>query len=249
MSHDFGPSSGDASTRAPGYGVPQQPYGQQQYQNGPSYGYAPPGPGYGTPQDPSPRAKIKPSIGWIVGVWLVAVLSVVVGIGGFVGGVFGALGDVLPTTSFGSGKTVTVKLDPAAGSVIYVSTTGPTDFECAFQGGPGTATLTRPQGQQTVTVNGVSWEMGLLVGVDKAGDYRLTCTADEAAGTEFGVGKELSTDSLLGGVIALFAVPSGGLLLAVIVTIVVLVRRSGARRRQAEAASAGQWGPQGPYGG
>ena len=33
--------------------------------------------------------------------------------------------------------------------------------------------------------------------------------AHEAAGTEFGVGKELSTDSLLGGVIALFAVPAG----------------------------------------
>jgi hypothetical protein len=247
MSHDFGSPSGDASARVPGYGVPQQPYGQQQYQNGPSYGYAPPG--YGAPQGPPPKVKIKPSIGWIVGAWLVAVLSVVVGIGGLIGGIFSAFGDAAPTQSFGSGETVTVKLDPAGESVIYVSTTGLTKFECGLQDGPGTAKLEQPDVQQSVTSNGVVWEMGLRVGVDKAGDYRLTCTTDEAAGTKFGVGKELAPDSLVGGVIALFAVPGAGILLAVIVTIVVLVKRSGVRRRQASAA--GQWGPgpQGPYGG
>ncbi|MFC7644069.1 hypothetical protein ACFQX6_27510 [Streptosporangium lutulentum] len=163
----------------PDYGVPQHPYGQQQYQNDPSYGYA--SFAYGVPQGPPPREKIKPGIGWIVGVWLVALLSVIAGVGGFLGGVFNALGDAAPATSFGSGKVVTVSLDPADKSAIYVSATGPTDFECAFQGGPGTARLSQPDIQQTVTSDGVIWEMGLRVGVDKAGDYQLTCDASEAA--------------------------------------------------------------------
>jgi hypothetical protein len=247
MSHDFGHSSGDVSARVPDHGVPQQPYGQQQYQNDPSYGYGPPG--YDTFQSPPPMLKIKPGISWIVGAWLIAALSVVIGIGGFVAGVFSAFGDAAPTKSFGSGETVTVKLDPVDGPVIYVSTTELTKFECGFQDGPGTVKLEQPDAQEIITSNGVVWEVGLRVGVDKAGDYRLTCTTDEAAGTRFGVGRELAADSLVGEVIALFAVPSAGILLAVIVTIVVLVKRRGARRRR-DVASAGQWkpGPQGPYG-
>jgi hypothetical protein len=249
MSHDFGHPSGDAAARVPDHGVPRQPY-DQQYQNNPSYGYGPPG--SAAFQSPPSTLKIKPGIGWIVGAWLIAALSVVVGIGGFVSGIFSAFGDAAPTSSFGSGETVTVTLGPADGSVIYVSATEVTRFECGLQDGPGKSSLERPdaqQAQQIVTSDGVVWEMGLRVGVDRAGDYRLTCTTDEASGTRFGMGKELVADSLVGGVIALFAVPGAGILLAIIVTIVVLVKRSGARRRR-DFTSAEQWGPwpQGPHG-
>ncbi|MDP9861356.1 MULTISPECIES: hypothetical protein [Streptosporangium] len=243
MSHDFGSPSGGAPSGAPGYGAPQQPYGQ--HQGAPSYGYA--SPGYGAPQGPPPKTKVKPSIGWIVGAWLVFVLSVIVGIAGFAGGIFSAITDAAPTSSFEPGKAVTVKLDPADKPAIYVSAETGTNFECQIQGDPEKVRLQQPGVQQTVTSDGVVWELALRIGVDKAGDYQLTCTTSEGAPAKFGVGKEIVADSVVGGAIALFAVPGLGFLLAVIVTIVVLVRRSGARRRQA-AAAAGQWGQPGAYG-
>ncbi len=245
MSNDFGSFPGDAS-RGPGYGSPQQPYGQQPQQNGPSYGYAPPG--YGAPQGPPPAGKIKPGIGWIVGVWLLALVSIIVGIGGFAGGVLGAVTSAAPTKTFAPGENTTVTLDPADKPAIYVSTSGPTNFECTLTGGTGTPSLQKPLVQQTVSgSDGVVWEMGLQIGVEQAGDYQVTCTADPVEGTTFGVGRELAAGSLVGGVIALFAVPGIGILLAIIVTIVVLVKRGNARKRRA-AASAGQWGAPGPYG-
>ncbi|MFF5211894.1 hypothetical protein [Streptosporangium sp. NPDC000396] len=245
MSNDFVSPSGDASSHAPGgYGAPQQPYGQP-YQAGPPPGYAPGG--YGAPQGPPPAPKIKPSVGWIVSAWLVFVLSVIVGFGGFVGGIFSAVTDAAPTETFGSGQTVTVSLDPADNPAIYVATSGRTEFTCELQDGPAPARLQQPRGQQTVaSTDGVAWELGLRVGVDKAGDYKLTCTT-EGANARFGVGKEIDPGSVVGGAVALVAVPGAGFLLAVVVTIVVLVKRSGARKRQAAAAAA-QWGQPSPYG-
>ncbi|MFI6885544.1 hypothetical protein [Streptosporangium canum] len=238
------PGYGAPGYGAPGHGAPQQPYGQQQHQGAPPYGYAPPG--YGAPQGPPPKTKVKPGIGWIVGAWLVFVLSVIVGIAGFAGGIFSAITDAAPTSSFQPGQTVTVKLDPADKPAIYVSAATGTKFECQIQGDPGAVRLQQPSLDQTVTSDGVIWELALRVGVDKAGDYPLTCTTAEGASAKFGVGKEIAADSVVGGAVALFAVPGLGLLLAVIVTIVVLVKRSGARKRQ--AAAAGQWGQPGPYG-
>ncbi|MFI6451165.1 hypothetical protein ACIBF6_06380 [Streptosporangium amethystogenes] len=274
MSNDFGSFPGDAS-RGPGYGSPQQSYGQQSHQNGPSHGYAPPG--YGAPQGPPPpTGKIKPSIGWIIGAWLLALVSIIVGIVGFVGGVQGAVGGLLdvvtsaaPTKTFAPGENVTVALDPADKPAIYLATNGPTSFECTLTGGTGTPSLRKPPVPQSVPgSDGTLWEMGLQIGVEQVGDYQVTCTADPAEGTTFGVGQELTAESLVGkaaevntlsadqqlaaeslarGVAYIFGVPSIGILLAIIVTIVVLVKRSNARKRLA-AASAGQWGAPGPYG-
>jgi len=268
MSNDFSSYPGDAS-RGPGHGGPQQPYGQQSHgqpppgqpqygqqpsgqpqygQQPPSYGYAPPG--YGAPQgSPPPSGKIKPGIGWIVGVWLLALVSIIVGIGGFAGGILGAVTDASPTRTFAPNEAATVTLDPADKPAIYVATGGPTKFECTLTGGTSTPRLQKPDVQQTVAgSDGVTWEMGLRVGVDQAGEYQVQCSADPAEGTTFGVGRELSADSLVGGVAALFLIPGIGILLAIVVTIVVLVKRSGARKRQAAAASMGQWGQPGPYG-
>lgn len=249
MSNDFGSPSGGGAPHGPGYGAPQQPYGQphqqqQQYQQaGPSYGYPPPG--YGAPQGPPP--KVKPSIGWIVGAWLVFVLSVIIGFVGFAGGLFSAVSEAAPASSFGPGQKTTVSLDPANKPAIYVSAAKGTNFECQIEGAPGTVKLQRPNFQQTVTAGGELWELALRIGVDKAGDYPITCTTSGGVDAKFGVGKEIVADSVIGGTVVLFAVPGLGFLLAVLVTIVVLVKRSGARKRQA-AAAAGQWGQPGPYG-
>ncbi|MFI6510211.1 hypothetical protein ACIBCT_21610 [Streptosporangium sp. NPDC050855] len=232
-----------------GQGHPPYPGGQQPYQGDPSYGHAPPG--YGVPQGPSSTGKIKPGIGWIVGAWLVAALSVIVGIAGFAGGLSDAA-ESAPKTSFVPGQETTVRLDPADRPALYVSTAGPTRFECSLRGGTGTPRLQKPAGRTTVSgANGISWELGLRIGVDRAGDYRMTCTADPDEGTRFGVGQEFATGALVGGVVALFAVPGVGILLAILVTIVVLVKRGNARKRQASAAAsaaAGQWAASGPYG-
>lgn len=243
MSNDFGSPSG-APAHGPGHGTPQQPHGGQ-YQGGPSYGYPPPG--YGAPQGPPPSPKIKPGVGWIVGAWLVFVLSVIVGVLGFTGGLFSAIGDAAPTRSFGPGERVTVSLDPADKPAVYVSAEKGTRFECQIEGDPGTVRLQQPGMRQTLTSGGLQWELALRVGVDKAGDYPITCTTAEGTTAKFGLGREIATGSVVGGAIALFAVPGLGFLLAVVVTIVVLVKRSGARRRQ-RAAQAGAWGGPGPYG-
>jgi len=244
MSNDFSSFPGDAS-RGPGYGAPQQPYGQPSYQGGPPHNYPPSG--YGPPQGPPPRGKIKPGLGWIVGVWLLAVLSLIVGIGGFAGGLLGAISDAAPTRTFAPGEQATVALDPADKPAIYVSTSGPTNFECSLTGGTNPPSLKKPSSQQVVQgTDGVTWEMGLQVGVEQAGDYQVQCTADPEAGTTFGVGRELAAGSLVGGSIILFLVPTAGFLLAVVVTIVVLVKRSRARKHVAAASA--QWGQPGPYG-
>ncbi|MFF4987621.1 hypothetical protein ACFY19_10550 [Streptosporangium saharense] len=250
MSNDFGSPSGGGAPHGPGYGAPQQPYGQphqqqQQYQQaGPSYGYPPPG--YGAPQGPPP--KVKPSIGWIVGAWLVFVLSVIIGFVGFAGGLFSAVTEAAPASYFGPNEKTTVSIDPANKPAIYVSAAKGTNFECQIEGAPGTVKLQRPNFQQTVTTTGGEvWELALRIGVDKAGDYPITCTTSGGVDAKFGVGREIAADSVIGGTVVLFAVPGLGFLLAVLVTIVVLVKRSGARKRQA-AAAAGQWGQPGPYG-
>lgn len=240
MSNDFNSFPGDTS-RGPGYGAPQQPYGQPSYQSGP------PPFGYGAPQGPPPSGKIKPGLGWIVGVWLLAVLSLVVGIGGFAGGVLGVITDAAPTRTFAPGEHATVTLDPADKPAIYVSTSGPTNFECSLTGGTNPPSLKKPNVQQTVQgTDGVTWEMGLQVGVEQAGDYQVQCTADPETGTRFGMGRELAAESLISGSLILFLVPTAGFLLAIVVTIVVLVKRSGARKRVAAASA--QWGQPGPYG-
>ncbi|GAA2854484.1 hypothetical protein GCM10010517_12510 [Streptosporangium fragile] len=253
MSNNFGSSPG-GPPQGPGYGASQQPYGQQYQQGSPSYGY--PTPNYGPPQGTPAKTKVKPSLGWIFGSWLVAFLSIGVGVLVLYNGAAGAadaITDAAPTKSFAAGEAVTVKLDPADKPALYVSATSPTNYECAIEGGETPPRLEKAAVSQTVTLNGDVWEMGLRIGVDKAGDYQVRCTADDASVVKFGVGKELALGSAvsgaLGGVAAGLGIPLVFFLVAIIMTIVVLVKRSGARKRQAAAAAAsGQWGQPGPYG-
>ncbi|MFC4059451.1 hypothetical protein ACFOWE_14180 [Planomonospora corallina] len=228
MSHNFGNSAGGgfgAPGHTPSPHAPAQPYGA------PGYGQ----PGYGVPAGPPP--KVKPSIGWIVGAWLLAFVSIGAGILVFIGGIFGTVTDAAPTSSFNSGEFVKVKLDPAGSPAIYVSAEEGTRFECGFQQGTPEGALTQPTVQTTVTGDdGIAWEQAFRVGVDQAGEYTIGCAVQGEGQARFGVGKELAADSIVGGTAGLVLIPAFGFLLAVIVTIVVLVKRSRARKRIAAGA-------------
>ncbi|WP_182904445.1 hypothetical protein [Microbispora sp. H13382] len=176
---------------------------------------------------------IRPRLLWVFLSWALFLVLLVAGVGGFAGGLFSTIGDVAPTTTFSGGQSVSVALDPADKPAIYAAVDQPTDVSCRL--GDGTdprVRLTRPAASQTVTLNGTTWELLFEAGVPQTGTYQVACDGD---GVRFGVGKQLTGDigRLVGGALALLALPTVGFLAAVIVTIVVLVRRSGARRRMA----------------
>ncbi|GAA1705383.1 hypothetical protein ACBR40_31790 [Nonomuraea sp. AD125B] len=174
---------------------------------------------------------------WVGGAWIVAVLCGVLGIVLFVNGVAGGVNDLAPTKTFASGENVTVTVDPADKPAVYLSSDTPVTYSCQIAGGSGQAKLAKTGGSQTVTVNGVVWEQILVVNAPAKGDYQLTCSNEESAAVKYGVGKPLSSAAggVVGGVVALLAIPGAGILLAIIATIVVLVRRSSARKRLAAA--------------
>ncbi|MBG0815990.1 hypothetical protein [Planomonospora sp. ID82291] len=251
MSHDFGNPSGGFTPPSGGFaspsGTPQHSGRQpapQPYGGAPSYGYAPPG--YGAPQGPPPKAKAGPSIGWIVGAWLLAVVSVIAGIAVFAGGILSTVSDAAPSASHGPGEVFTVELDPAESPALYVSAAQGTKFQCGFQEG-SQGRLENSSVRTTVAgSDGIPWELAFRIGVDQAGEYKLGCSVEEGGQARFGVGREVAADALVGGVAAFFLIPGFGVLLAIVVTIVVLVKRSRARKLEA-AAPAGAWGPGGPY--
>ena len=180
---------------------------------------------------PQATGPIRPRVLWIVLAWLLFLVLLIVGIGGFAGGLFSTINEAAPSTTFGSGKTVSVPLDPKDKPVIYAAAAQPTDVQCQVQGSANQKiTLTQPSTSQTVTVGDTKWELLFHVGVPAQGTYQVTC---EGEGVKFGVGKELvgSAGKLVGGAIAMIALPFVGFLIAVVTTIVVLVRRSGARKR------------------
>ncbi|MBB2745656.1 hypothetical protein [Microbispora sp. NBRC 16548] len=176
---------------------------------------------------------IRPRLVWIFLSWALFVVLVVAGVGGFAGGLFSTLGDAAPATIFSGGQSVNVALDPADKPAIYAAVDQPTDVRCQLgDGADPRVRLTRPAVSQTVTLNGTTWELLFEAGVPEAGTYQLACEGD---GVRFGVGKQLTgaVGMLVGGAVALLALPTVGFLAALIVTIVVLARRSAARRRLA----------------
>ncbi|KAB8179928.1 hypothetical protein [Microbispora catharanthi] len=180
----------------------------------------------------APR-PIRPRLLWIFLSWALFVVLVVAGVGGFAGGLFSTLGDAAPATIFSGGQSVNVALDPADKPAIYAAVDQPTDVRCQLgDGADPRVRLTRPAVSQTVTLNGTTWELMFEAGVPEAGTYQLACEGD---GVRFGVGKQLTgaVGMLVGGAVALLALPTVGFLAALIVTIVVLARRSAARRRLA----------------
>lgn len=197
--------------------------------------YPPPGgtplprpapPAYGPP------APVRPRLLWVFLSWVLFVVLLVAGVGGFAGNLFSLVGDAAPATTFSGGQSVRVTLDPADSPAIYAAADQPTDVRCQVGDGDDPAVrLTRPAASQTVTVNGTRWELLFEVGVPRPASYQVSCEGD---GVRFGVGRNLASGvgRLVGGAIALLALPTLGFLAAVVVTVVVLVRRSAARRRR-----------------
>ncbi|MEU7879900.1 hypothetical protein [Microbispora bryophytorum] len=176
---------------------------------------------------------IRPRLLWIFLSWVLFVVLLVAGAGGFTGGLFSTLGDAAPATIFSGGQSVTVALDPADKPAIYAAVDQPTDVRCQLgDGADPRVRLTPPAVSQTLTLNGTTWELLFEAGVPEAGTYQLSCEGDEV---RFGVGRQLTgvAGLLADGAVALLALPTVGFLAALIVTVVVLARRSAARRRPA----------------
>ncbi|WP_285704275.1 hypothetical protein [Microtetraspora sp. NBRC 16547] len=210
---------------------PSRPYAQATpYAQEPSRTQGTPYPqgAYGTPPPPGP---VRPRILWIVLAWVLFLVLLVVGVAGFAGGLTSTIKDAASITTFESGKSVSVELDPKDKPAIYASSDQRADISCEVAGAPGLdVKLTRPSTSQTFTYGDTTWEMVFQIGTPAAGTYQVSC---EGEGVTFGVGKEIigSVGKLVGGAIAMVALPILGFLVAVIVTIVVLVRRGGARKR------------------
>ncbi|MEU5860504.1 MULTISPECIES: hypothetical protein [unclassified Nonomuraea] len=241
----YGPPQGQGPYygQQPQYAQPQPPqYGQPPYQQQqPQFG---PPPQYGQynqygqqPQFPAriDGKAIKPRLWWIAVVWAVAVVLGVVGVVVFAGGVLSSVTDMAPTTTFASGESVKVAIDPAQRPAVYIATDTRVNYQCEISGGPAQARLVKVSGTQTLTAGGKTWQEILAVNAPAKGDYQLTCATQEESSARFGVGRDVlsAAGGVFGGVAALFLIPGAGLLIGIIGTIVILVRRSGARKRLA----------------
>ncbi|NUR87960.1 MAG: hypothetical protein HOY71_28070 [Nonomuraea sp.] len=172
---------------------------------------------------------------WIAVVWAVVVVLGVVGVVVFAGGVLSSVSDVAPTTTFASGESVKVTLDPAQRPAVYIATGTRVNYQCEISGGPSQAKLVKITGNQTITAGGNTWQEILAVNAPAKGEYQLTCVTQEEAGARFGVGRDVlaAAGGLVGGVAALFLIPGAGLLIGIVGTVVILLRRRGARKRLA----------------
>ncbi|MFF3668243.1 hypothetical protein [Microtetraspora malaysiensis] len=228
MTDNHNPFPGDGHAPSPPYAQAMPPLGAVGTPYDPSQAgpYAPGG--YGPPPSPGP---VRPRILWIVLAWVLFVVLLVVGVAGFARGLGSAVKDAASLATFATGESVSVRLDPKDRPAIYASAEQAADVSCKVEGAPGLdVRLTRPSGTQSITYDGTTWEMVFQIGAPAAGDYQVSCTGE---GVKFGVGKELigSVGKVVGGAVAMIALPTAGFLIAVVVTIVVLVRRAGARKR------------------
>ncbi|MFD9945094.1 hypothetical protein ACFWYW_11505 [Nonomuraea sp. NPDC059023] len=227
------PPSGPQYGQQPQYGQPplgQQPFGQQPQFGQQQFGQPP----YGAPQFPPPvdGKRLRPPLWQIAVAWGVAVVFVIAGIALFAGGVTSGVSGAAPGKTFQPGQPATVTIDPADRPALYLSRGTQVSWECQIN---GNAKLVTTPVNQTVELNGTSWELIALVNAPAAGDYQISCTIEPDAQTRFGVGKDLTAAAggIMGGVAALFILPAVGVLIAVVWTVVVLVRRSGHRKRLA----------------
>lgn len=184
---------------------------------------------FAAPVDPK---RIRPRAWWIAVAWGFALLCVIAGFAVFATGLVSGVSGAAPSKTFAPGEKVTLTIDPAEQPALYLTRGQQVTWECQI-GGNGK--LVTSPASQTVELNGVSWELIALVNVPAKGDYELTCTIEEQAATRFGLGRDLTSaaGSVIGGVVALFAIPGVGILVAIIWTIVVVVRRNSHRKRLA----------------
>lgn len=197
--------------------------------------YGPPGPygHYGPPPVFAPTPVIRPSLGWVAGAWVAAV---VLGAAAFVYGLVGlftttaeGLMGSAPTSLFSSGQSVTVTLDPAQGPGVY-SDNFPYKAECQVEGGTA-----EPAASHVTFGNGKSWSRKFDLEVPAKGDYQVTCTAKDYAG-QFGIGRSAAADeaAMSAGntvnTVVMLGVPVALLAVAGAVNVALVVARGRYRR-------------------
>ncbi|MEJ3654370.1 hypothetical protein WEH80_15495 [Actinomycetes bacterium KLBMP 9759] len=225
------PGYGRPNPHSPGYGQPnQQAPGYGQPPQGAGYGQPPAGLGHPAPgAGQRPQGPIRPRLLWIPVMWGVFVVLLGVGILVFINGLTSVVGGAAPTTTFQSGETAQLTLDPAEKPAIYVSADGPVNIDCEIVGDSSSQGLKLIQapGNTSLTSNGREWGLVFLIDAPRKGKYELTC---DAPGALLGVGKELPAGALATPILVLVLLPGVGFVAAVVTTIVVLVRRNGARK-------------------
>jgi hypothetical protein len=172
---------------------------------------------------------------------VIALVFILLGIGGFAWGLVNAIRDIRIDERFGSGEAVTVRMVPQTRTGIYAreAVSGATpDAECAVTSPSGrNIPVTTPGGRFTMTVNGVTWYEIYVINTTEAGDHQVRCVSNgtSALGTAaFATGKHPDAGffgGLVGGIASLFVLPLIGLITAGVIATVTGVKRGDHRKR------------------
>jgi hypothetical protein len=188
-----------------------------------------------------PRA-VRPGRGWYAVAVVVAVLGIVVGVGGFGLGIASFVrGLPKMTTEFDTGSPVTVHLTAGQQRAIYADQTtgrnvtvaadctGTAHGDGSIEVRPLSTTLNFPSGRH-------QWTSAYTVDVSRDGDYELACQPSVSDGpTHYAIGDVPKTGALVGGILggiaALVGVPCLTLTIGGVIALVVALRRSSAKKR------------------
>jgi hypothetical protein len=178
---------------------------------------------------------------------VIAVLGIVVGVGGFGLGIASFVRG-LPklTTEFDAGSPVTVHLtagqrraiyadlNSGSGRPVYTDCTGTARGDGSIDVRRISNTLDFPSGRH-------QWVSTYTVDVTRDGDYELACRPSASDGqTHYAIGEAPRTGALIGGIFAgiaaLVAVPCLGLTVGGVIALVVALRRSSHKKRLQQQA-------------
>jgi hypothetical protein len=188
-----------------------------------------------------PRA-LRPGRGWYAVAIVIAVLGIVVGVGGFGLGIASFVrGLPKMTTEFDTGSPVTVHLEAGRERAIYADLNsgprGPVYTDCTGTArGDGSIDVRRISNTLDFPSGRHQWISVYTVTVSRAGDYELSC---EPSGTDgprhYALGEAPKAGALaagiFGGIAALIGVPCLALTVGGVIALVVALRRSSAKKR------------------
>jgi hypothetical protein len=188
-----------------------------------------------------PRA-LRPGRGWYAVAIVIAVLGIVVGVGGFGLGIASFVrGLPKMTTEFDAGTPVTVHLAPGQELAIYADLNSgsgrPVYADCTGTArGDGSVDVRRISNTLDFPSGRHQWVSVYTVTGTRDGDYELSCQPSVSDGpTHYAVGDAPKTGALaagiFGGIAALVGVPCLALTVGGVIALVVALRRSSAKKR------------------